>query len=73
MQQVVVDRRMARAHVDVRNGGIMAAAQAFSQATTPDVLVMETEGHRDQVLSELSQLAQVCDPSTKVILDRPRQ
>ena len=68
MQQVVVDRRMARAHVDVRNGGIMAAAQAFSQATTPDVLVMETEGHRDQVLSELSQLAQVCDPSTKVIL-----
>lgn len=68
MQQVVVDRRMARAHVDVRNGGIMAAAQAFSQATTPDVLVMETEGHRDQVLSELSQLAQVCDPSTKVVL-----
>ena len=68
MQQVVVDRRMARAHVDVRNGGIMAAAQAFSQATTPDVLVLETEGHRDQVLSELSQLAQVCDPSTKVVL-----
>lgn len=68
MQQVVVDRRMARAHVDVRNGGIMAAAQAFSQATTPDVLVLETEGHRDQVLSELSQLAQVCDASTKVVL-----
>jgi pilus assembly protein CpaE len=68
IQQVVVDRRMARAHVDVRNGGIMAAAQAFSQATTPDVLVLETEGHRDQVLSELSQLAQVCDPSTKVVL-----
>ncbi len=68
MQQVVVDRRMARAHVDVRNGGIMAAAQAFSEATTPDVLILETEGHRDQVLSELSQLAQVCDPSTKVVL-----
>lgn len=68
MQQVVIDRRMARAHADVREGGIMAAAQAFSQATTPDVLVLETEGHRDQVLSELSQLAQVCDPSTKVIL-----
>ncbi len=68
MQQVVVDRRMARAHVDVREGGIMSAAQAYSQSTTPDVLVLETEGHRDQVLSELSQLAQVCDPSTKVIL-----
>ena len=68
MKQVVVDRRMARAHVDIREGSIMAAAQAYSQATTPDVLVLETEGHRDQVLSELSQLAQVCDPSTKVIL-----
>ena len=68
MQQVVVDRRMARAHIDVRNGSIMSAAQAFSQATTPEVLVLETEGHRDQVLSELSQLAQVCDPSTKVVL-----
>jgi len=68
MQQVVVDRRMTRAHVDVRNGGIMTAAQAFSQATTPDVLILETEGYRDQVLSELSQLAQVCDPSTKVVL-----
>lgn len=68
MKQVVIDRRMARAHVDIREGSIMAAAQAYNQATTPDVLVLETEGHRDQVLSELSQLAQVCDPSTKVIL-----
>jgi len=68
MQQVVVDRRMTRAHVDVRNGGIMAAAQAFGQATTPDVLILETEGHRDQVLSELGQLAQVCAPTTKVVL-----
>ncbi len=68
MQQVVADRRMSRAHVEVKNGGIMAAAQAFSQSTTPDVLILETEGYRDQVLSELSQLAQVCDPATKVIL-----
>ena len=68
MQQVVVDRRMNRAHVDVRNGGIMSAAQAYSDATTPEVLILETEGNRDQVLSELSQLAQVCDPSTKVVL-----
>jgi pilus assembly protein CpaE len=68
MQQVVVDRRMTRAHIDVHNGGIMSAAQAFTQSTTPDVLILETEGYRDQVLSELGQLAQVCDPSTKVVL-----
>lgn len=68
MQQVAIDRRMARAHVDIHQGGIMQAVQAFSQATTPEVLILETEGYRDQVLSELNQLAQVCDPSTKVIL-----
>ncbi len=68
MQQVVADRRMARAHVGLHQGGIMQAVQHFSQSTTPDVLVLETEGYRDQVLSELSQLAQVCDPSTRVIL-----
>ncbi len=68
MQQAINDRRMARAHVDLREGGIMAAAQAFSQATTPDVLILETDSHRDEILSELSQLAQVCDASTKVIL-----
>lgn len=68
MQQVTVDRRMARAHVDIYQGGIMQAVQTYSQSTTPDVLILETEGYRDQVLSELSQLAQVCDPSTRVIL-----
>ena len=68
MQQATNDRRMARAHVDLREGGIMEAARAFSQTTTPDVLILETEGHRDEILSELSQLAQVCDSSTKVIL-----
>jgi pilus assembly protein CpaE len=68
MQQVVIDRRMARAHVDIHQGGIMQAVQMYSQQSTPEVLLLETEGYRDQVLSELSQLAQVCDPSTKVIL-----
>jgi pilus assembly protein CpaE len=68
MQQVVIDRRMARAHVDIHQGGIMQAVQMYSQQSTPEVLLLETEGYRDQVLSELSQLAQVCEPSTKVIL-----
>ena len=68
MQKIAIDRRMARAHVDIHQGGIMQAVQAYGQSSTPDVLVLETEGYRDQVLSELSQLAEVCDPNTKVIL-----
>ncbi len=68
MQQVAIDRRMARAHVDIQHGGIMQAVQVYSQSSTPDVLILETEGYRDQVLSELGQLANVCNPNTKVIL-----
>ena len=68
LQQVAIDRRMARAHVDIQYGGIMQAVQVYSQSSTPDVLILETEGYRDQVLSELSQLANVCSPNTKVIL-----
>lgn len=68
MQKVSIDRRMARAHVDLHQGGIMQAVQSYAQSSTPDVLVLETEGYRDQVLSELNQLAEVCEPSTKVIL-----
>ena len=60
MQKIVIDRRMARAHVDIHQGGIMQAVQSYSQSSTPDVLVLETEGYRDQVLSELSQLAKSC-------------
>jgi pilus assembly protein CpaE len=68
MQQMSIDRRMARAHVNIHQGGIMQAVQMYSQSSTPEVLILETEAYRDQVLSELSQLAQVCEPTTKVIL-----
>ncbi len=40
----------------------------MATAHTPNVLVVETEGGRDAVLAELAHLANVCDPSTKVIV-----
>ncbi len=68
MQQVAADRRMSRAHVTVNSGGIIGAFQAYSGTPSPNLLIVESHSARDMLLTELSQLAQVCDPSTKVIV-----
>ncbi len=68
MQLAAADRRMARAHTTIQLGGIMAAVQVFQTTATPNVLLVESHGNRDGILSELGQLAEVCQPETKVIV-----
>lgn len=68
MQAAATDRRMSRAHVAIQLGGIMAAAQVYQTQATPNVLLVESHGSRDVILSELAQLAQVCQPNTKVVV-----
>ncbi|MCB1377276.1 MAG: AAA family ATPase [Alphaproteobacteria bacterium] len=68
MQAAAADRRMARAHTTIQMGGIMAAVQVYQAQATPNVLVVESHGSRDVILSELAQLAEVCQPETKVIV-----
>ena len=68
MQAAAMDRRMTRAHVTIQLGGIMAAVQVYQAQATPNVLVIESHGSRDVILSELAQLAQVCQPDTKVVV-----
>ncbi len=62
------DRRLSRAQTTVQLGGIVAAAQYFSSAPTPNLLVVESNSPREAVLAELGALAQTCDPGTKVIV-----
>jgi pilus assembly protein CpaE len=68
MQAAAADRRMARAHVTIQLGGIVAAVQVFNGQQTPAVLLVESHSQRDMLLAELTQLAQVCAPNTKVIV-----
>jgi pilus assembly protein CpaE len=68
MQAAAVDRRMARAHVTIQLGGITAATQVYQSAATPNLLIVESHSPRDLLLAELGQLAQVCQPNTKVIV-----
>jgi pilus assembly protein CpaE len=61
------DRRLAKAHLAVHMGGIEAAIEAYHTAPTPNVIILETEGHTD-ILTGLDDLAGVCDPGTRVIV-----
>jgi pilus assembly protein CpaE len=68
VQQSSIDRRMTRAHVTIQLGGIPAAVQVFQSQPTPNLLVVECNGGREQVMAELASLAEVCQPETKVIV-----
>lgn len=62
------DRRMAKAHTKVHLGGIAAAVEYFSQAPTPNLIIVEVAASNGNVLSELDNLAEYCDAGTKVIV-----
>lgn len=62
------DRRMSRAHVKIHNGGMRAAIEAYENAPTPNVIIVETSMVGDELLAELNELANVCDADTRVIL-----
>ncbi len=62
------DRRMAKAHLRIQMGGLTAAAEAYRSAPTPNVIILESENGGDDILAGLDQLAEVCDPGTRVIV-----
>ncbi|WP_119273145.1 AAA family ATPase [Taklimakanibacter deserti] len=68
VQAASIDRRMARAHVQIHMGGIAGAVQVFQAELTPNVVLVETTANRETILSGLAQLAQVCGPETKVVV-----
>ncbi len=68
MQAAAADRRMSKAHVDIQLGGIDAAVQVLAGGMTPNVLIVESQQPREGMLAELERLAEVCDPSTRVIV-----
>src|SRR5579859_1578169 len=62
------DRRMAKAHLRIQMGGLAAAVEAYQNAPTPNVIVLESDNRSDEILSGLDRLAPVCDAQTRVII-----
>ncbi len=68
VQSAGEDRRLAKAHVKIQMGGAAAAVEAYRVSPTPNVIVIESEGRGDSILTRLDQLAEVCDAGTRVIV-----
>jgi pilus assembly protein CpaE len=68
MRAAAADRRMSRASCTVESGGIAAAAAAYRENRTPSVLIVETARRGSEILPSLQPLAEVCDPSTLVVV-----
>ena len=60
------DRRLAKAHMTVKMGGVAAAVETYHSMPTPNVIILESAG-RD-ILDGLDELASVCDPGTRVVV-----
>lgn len=64
----VADRRMAKAQVKQTMGGASAAIEAYRNAPTPNVIVLEAPQDGRNLLEWLGQLAHMCDAGTKVVV-----
>lgn len=62
------DRRMLKAHVKLHMGGATAAVEAFREAPTPNVIVIEANSARNVLIQQLDELAEFCDAGTKVVV-----
>ncbi|RTL92752.1 MAG: CtpF protein [Hyphomicrobiales bacterium] len=62
------DRRMAKAHLKVHMGGIPTAIEFYQSAPTPNLILLESRSEPKQLLEQLAQLAEYCDPSSKVVV-----
>jgi pilus assembly protein CpaE len=62
------DRRMSKAHLKIHMGGIPTAVEFYQGAPTPNLIIVESRNEPSQLLESLSHLAELCDPSTKVVV-----
>ncbi|NVP56724.1 AAA family ATPase [Mycoplana rhizolycopersici] len=68
MERCASDRRMSKVSFRINNGSIQAAVNMFSAAPTPNLIILEASAPPSALMGELAPLAEVCDPSTKVIV-----
>ena len=68
IQRAGQDRRLSKAHLTVHMGGVFGAVEYFQDASTPNVIMVESRELGHSILNELEKLAHVCDPGTKVIV-----
>ncbi|NOX81501.1 MAG: AAA family ATPase [Alphaproteobacteria bacterium] len=68
LEQAAIDRRLSKAHLTIHMGGLAKAVDQFQTAATPNLVILETMASGAEIFAQLGELAEVCDPSTKVVI-----
>jgi pilus assembly protein CpaE len=68
VQAAGIDRRMAKAHIKAQMGGLAAAVEAYRNSATPNIILIEHNGHGNELLEGLDRLSEVCDAGSKVLV-----
>jgi pilus assembly protein CpaE len=67
VQAASQDRRLGKAHITIKMGGMARAIETYHAQPTPNVIVLESKTGTS-VLDGLDELASVCDPGTRVVV-----
>jgi pilus assembly protein CpaE len=62
------DRRLCKIHLKAQMGGIGAAVEAYRDAPSANVIIIESESRGAELIQGLDALAEVCDPGTHVLV-----
>ncbi|MEL6359745.1 MAG: AAA family ATPase [Pseudomonadota bacterium] len=68
LERAAVDRRLTKTHLTMHMGGVSKAVDHFQTTATPNLVIVETTEAGAGLLARLGELAEVCDPSTKVVI-----
>jgi pilus assembly protein CpaE len=68
IERAADDRRMSKAHLKVHMGGVATAIEFYQSAPTPNLIILESRREPRELIESLGQLAEHCDPSTKVVV-----
>ncbi|MCC0039582.1 MAG: AAA family ATPase [Brucellaceae bacterium] len=68
IERAAEDRRMSKAHLKVHMGGIPTAIEFYQSAPTPNLIILESRLEPKGLIDALQQLAEFCDPSSKVVV-----
>ncbi|MEZ5894819.1 MAG: AAA family ATPase [Parvularculaceae bacterium] len=68
IEKAGIDRRLAKTHLTMHMGGLSKAIEHFQTAATPNLIMLESLEGGPGLFGQLGELAEVCDPTTKVII-----
>lgn len=68
LERAAGDRRMAKTHLKVHMGGIQSAIDLYQSAPTPNLIILESRAEPRELMAQLGQLSEFCDPASKVIV-----